>query len=589
MYSLLGKMETESNSDNGIKCLKISCILSFLLIFYALATLTRNPAQGYEVSIYESTNPIILMAIIIGLLNGIICIFYSISYKKSNIWSVGFFEIIFCNILLILLSTLRGYLLANTTDSMGYIGDAIDISINGNFLDNFYPITSILMSVVNQISGISVLEASYILPAFFFTMYMLSIYCLAKSLNSNRNYALAAFISATPIFFCSFPVSIYHMFLAVMTIPLLFYCLQNRFDWRFRLLSGILCLLFPFFHPIVALVLLFYLIIYYLIDIYHLKYLDAGKSVIMLLSLYFVSLAEWYSLQYILVKNIYSIILRIVTSSKDTTAVEAGYYLNTLGFVRSLETFLLMQCDEIIFYILLLIAIYYIVFKKNKLEEYKFIPISLSLITGSLFLLALFFFTRIHTPTRLMNLNFNMVLIPPLVGYLIFRFSQSKEKFRAGIILGLVLISVISSFFTLYESPLISKPNAQLTLSEYNGGKWLIYQKSLEVSAIGLQSVPYRYAEMILGVKAQMARNDLPMYFPEIPNHFGFINTSIFPSKRDIYFIITDFDIIAYTKVWEDLHKFEKGDFLRLNLSRNIDKLYDNGHFITYFVYKATL
>ena len=581
-------METKSTSDNGIKCLKISCILSFLLIFYALATLTRNLAQGYEVSIYESTNPIILMAIIIGLLNGIICVFYNIYYKSNNIWYVGFFEIIFCNVLLLLLSTLRGYLLTNTADSMDYIGDAIDISINGNFSDNFYPITSILMSVENQIAGISVLKASYFLSAFFFTIYMLSIYCLAKSINSNRRYALAAFISATPIFFSNFPVSIYHMFLAVMTIPLLFYCLQNRFDWRFRLLSGILCVLFPFFHPIVAVALFFYLIIYYLIDIYHLRYLDPGKSVIMLLSLYFVSFVEWYSLQYILVKNFYSIIMHIVTSSTDTTAIEAKYYLNTLGFFRGLETFLLMQCDEIIFYILSIIAIYYIVFKKNKLDEYKFIPISLSLIAGSLFLLVLFFFTRIHTPNRLMNLNFNMVLIPPLVGYLIFRFSQSKEKFRAGIILGLVLISVISSFFTLYESPLISRPNEQLTLGDYNGGKWLIYQKSQEVSAIGLQSMPYRYAAMILGAKAQMARNDLPMYFPEIPNHFGFINTSIFPIKKNSYLIITDFDVIAYTKVWEDLHKFEKGDFLRLNLSRNIDKLYDNGHFITYFVNRVT-
>lgn len=588
MDNTIEDKRTISSHKNNNSYLMVSSIISFLLISYALVALLKNLSGGHELSIYHSTNLTFWIAITIGLLNGFFCL-YECIYGKNGMWPIGIIQIIFCNILIILLPKLRGYLLLNRSDVLGYIGQAMDISMYGEFFDNIYPITSILASQINQITGLTLVDVSYCILIVFFMIYNLSIYCLAKTLKADRKFTLATFISSIPIFYSGYLVGMYYMLLAVLTIPIFFYFLQKRLDLRFRLLTAIICMIFPFFHPIIAAILIIFMISIYISSFYS----NCDKrlaDISSLFAFYSTLFMGWFSIQYILIKSANSIILQVWNLSRETStsAVEAQYYLNTLGLIHALHSFLLMQFDEIIFYILSIISIYYIISSKNSFGEYRFIPVVFCFITGNLFLIMMFFFTRMHGPDRLINLNFNMVLTPLFLGYLIYRFCHHKNKLQVKIILILILFSAFTAGISIYPSPIISKQNDQLISSELIGAKWLLSQKDLKTESIGLLSIPYRYAEILLGEKAVLERKkDLPMYFDPFPDHFGFSNdTQILESDKNKYLVITGFDIQAYTEVWKSLHRFMEDDFARLNYSENIDSIYQNGYFLAYYIHK---
>jgi len=130
---------------------------------------------GYETSIYQSTPIIFWIAIASGILNGVYLIICNIYDEERRIWMLGFFEILFCQSLLLSLYSLRGYLYLDRGDAFSYIGMSKDVSIFGSFLYNFYPIVSILGSEISQVTNIPILAISRYLPTFFFIIFQLLI------------------------------------------------------------------------------------------------------------------------------------------------------------------------------------------------------------------------------------------------------------------------------------------------------------------------------------------------------------------------------------------------------------------------------
>ena len=169
------------------KYAKISTTISFLFLSCALLAVAKNPTSGYEISIYSATPLIFWIALILGLLNGVILVFLSFNDKIEKMRIIGMFEIIYCNFLLLTLYALRGYVYIERSDTLSYIGYAKEISNLGYFSsNNFYPIIGILTSQLSQITNQPHLLLSQYLPALFFIFYIFSIYLIKKQALSQH-------------------------------------------------------------------------------------------------------------------------------------------------------------------------------------------------------------------------------------------------------------------------------------------------------------------------------------------------------------------------------------------------------------------
>jgi len=561
-----------------------STTLSFLFLSYALSAIAKAPTTGYEISIYSATPLIFWVTIIIGIFNGISIIVLGLydKIKTTKIIAIGAFEIIFCHFLLLTLYILRGYVYLERADTLSYIGYAKDISMHGYFFSyNYYPIIPILLSQLNQIANISTLALSGYLPALFFAFYILSIYCLSKSLTVGKKFIFSSLIASTPLFFAWFSPTILLMSLATLTLPLFFYCFQRSSDPRFKFFCIILCIIYTFFHPVIAVMIFVYLVVLFVSE--KVRPTSNKKISIALPLISFIFLAVWFTSQYLLLRRIKSILLALLGSSKISTPIaQSLYFYHRLG---TIAPFVLMDCDEMIFYALSLIVIYYILFKYKRALGKNFVPISSCFVIGSLFIIGISISTNIYAPYRIINLNPNMVLTPILVGFLLYLFLVNKKKAKVILVLILILISTVTSILSLYQSPITELPTDQVSVSEVTGMTWLISLKSQKLRTADIKTPVFRYADLIYGYNFKYGRNlsrDLI-----IPNHFGFSNDSIFPIDKSRYLVITAYDIKAYTEVWKNQHIFEKEDFAKINLCRNSNRVYENGEFQTYLVYKS--
>lgn len=566
-------------------------ILWFSLISYVVFNLSIHFARGYEISIYQSTPVIFWASILLGLFVGIfILILYSYG-KIDGLYRLGFIEIIFCNILLISLYGIRGYsAYLGRGDQLTYIGMARDILSSGTIFPkyDFYPIIPILISQMSMFSGISVPNISKYLQCIFILIYLLSGYIFAKSLFNNDNKVIAFFlISSTPLFYAIFSPSIYFMYLSILMIPLFFYLILKNANPGHKILCIIFCFFFTFVHPLTSIFVFIYTLIIFISDRLGLN--NGLKVSFNLLFIFFISIALWFTEQYLLIKSIKTVISELIGhATAPTTAALASSYINKLGVIKSLQSSFLMQFDEIIFYSLAFISIIYILSsKKEDLGNLK--SLCYCFIIGTIFLIFIFFSAQVHNPDRLINMNFNMILAPSLVGYLIYRFTTAGDKVKSVVVIFLILSSIITSILSIYPSPITVRPNDQVSPIEINGMRWLIDKKDINLKTADIITPVTRYADFLYGTKF-VTNNRLDLFRDfSFPDHFGYNDSNnkyiSIPIDKSRYFIVTPFDIGAYAELWENVDRFTKKDFARLNLFGNINKIYDSGIQI-YIIFK---
>lgn len=563
----------------------LSTSFTFLMISLSLIELAKNPVRGYELSIYSSTPIIFWVSVILGLINGFFLTYLGITDKIKGVHILGIFEILFVNSLVLILHALRNYIICMLRgDAATYVGQMKDVGTYGNIGSDFYPLTSLIGSQLHQISDIPVFTLAKYIPAIFYILSVLSVYCLSKSLISDKKYITFAVVAATPLFFAWLSTGTYYMLLSVFTLPLFFYILINLEDWRFRVLIVIFCFTYPFFHPISAIVVLFYTAISYLTQRYSLNHIEKHYVSVTLLTLSSISLIFWFINQKPIIVAFGKIINNLLGRLDETSAVgQAVYSLDKLGFASTLHTLFFLIFDEITFYSLAAIAIYFIVFKRDLLGRKKFALIISCFISGSLLILFLFGFTTAHRPDRFINLNFNMMLAPVLVAYILYL--NHKNRLKTVFLMSLILLATVSTYFSLYQSPLTMRANDYMTLSEYHGANWLISNKNPLIKTVDLANPIERYADFIYGVKFRVLRNDLNRNLL-LPDHFGFTSQfdNQFPIDRDRYLVLSPYDEEAYTNVWKDVGRFQIEDFKKVDDCKNVLEIFENGGFKTYLI-----
>jgi hypothetical protein len=468
-------------------------------------------------------------------------------------------------------------------DNADYVGYAQDVSLYGLIPDyNFYPYGSILISQISQVLNVSVLEVSKFIPSLFILIYMLAIYCWAKSFKQDKNFIIYSIIASIPLFFAWFFATIYYMLIATLILPLLFYTLNKNSDFRYRILVVIFCLLLPFTHPIISLIFLLYLVCMVFEEI-----LSAGKSrrvSLHLIMIFLITSSIWYLAQYSLTKNAITIFEQIentllLRSSGTTTLNVATGYLNELGYLTAIKSFLIMSFDEVVYYILSLLAIFYIL----KSSEKGLKSLSLCFIFGSVFYVFIFISSYAHTPYRLTNLDVNMIFTPLLLGYLMV-FLRKQYK----IILNLIIIlSVITTVASLYQSPITTYPNDHFTAYDISGGKWLLDTKSENIPTTVLLSPLNRYSSLIYGSNYTLSHRASIFSANRFPANSSSYESAVFPANITQYFWITQYEKQAYSTVWKGIGQF-KGNILNsVDSYENVHHIYDNQEISIYLVNPA--
>jgi hypothetical protein len=464
-------------------------------------------------------------------------------------------------------------------DNADYVGYANDVSIYGYIPNyNFYPYTSVLISQISQILNISVLEVSKYIPALFIIVYMLSIYCWAKSFKQDQNFVTYSVIASVPLFFAWFFPTIYYMLISTLILPLLFYILNKNSDSRYRVLVVILCLILPFTHPIISLIFLSYLICMYVEEILSDK---PHKVSLPLIMIFLITSSIWFLGQYALTKNAITILEQIQNtllqrSSDTTTLTVATGYFDKLGYLTAIKSLLTMTFDELMYYTFSLLSIFFIF--KNSEKGLK--PISLCFIFGSIFYIFLFISSQAHTPYRFINLDANMIFTPLLLGYLMV---SLRKRYR--MILSLIIIlSVITAVASLYQSPITTYPNDQFTAYDISGGKWLVDYKNENIPTITLLSPLNRYSSLIYGSKYTSIHKSSVRPWSSFPTDLNSFEIGIFPANFTQYFLITEYEKQAYSTVWKGVGQVNESDLTSVNSCKNVYHIYDNQEFSSYLV-----
>jgi hypothetical protein len=257
------KMKERSNFTKQVngRFFLVSTIISFLTISFALITLGEHPITGYEISIYSSTPWIFWFAVILGILNGIFLFYCNYGYKKLY-WTLGLFQIILCNSMIIALFALRGFFYLERYDSLSYVGYAKDLIMQGFIPQyNFYPMTSILLSSIGQLTNVSILGVLVFFPAAIFALYIISLFAWSKTISGDPKFVTSMMLASLPIFYAWFIPSIYHESLCILLLPFFFFCLHKRKngDRRFKSISSMLMIVLILWHPLVAVAGIIYL------------------------------------------------------------------------------------------------------------------------------------------------------------------------------------------------------------------------------------------------------------------------------------------------------------------------------------------
>jgi len=550
---------------------------SFFIISLALVSLHETPVNGYEISIYQKIPFIVWIAIIFGLINGGFLFFRYYGLEKK-LWAIGLFEILLCNAILISLNFLRGSIYLGKGDSLTYLGYSKDIILNG-FLPqyNFYPSISLLISSTSVITNLTGIELVQLLPAFFLTVYLLSIFVWSKSLSHKRGFIAAMLFASLPLFFATFIPPIIYEALCVLMIPIFLYSLQKSKSKDIRYIS-IICVFFVFFtlgHPLVSLALLLYMIIIFVTE----RFFRLEKKTVTGPLLLFSSVVFfiWIANQAVLVNSITITLNQMISGPSQTALTDFEGFASKLGLLTTVQSILSSTIDDIIFILLSIWAI--ILIWKNAWRTNSITPYFACFIGGTI-LLATLIVTTNQSPSRFVNLNFNMIFTIPLVGFLLYQKQKNGKVTLVRLILFLIVVSLIVSISSIYQDPIQMTPNGTITISETSGVNWFINQKNATIGILTVYTEPSRFADMIYG--HIYSQNHAESFIKKDPgNHF----TSIMSSNKTIensYLIISSYDRDAYTTLWQNVNRYEEKDFQALPLSNMINKNFDNGGFSCY-------
>ncbi|GEM_PF-5360182 len=549
-------------------------ITAFLVLTVAVLAVYASPMRGYEYSVYGSAPVIFWIAIIFCQLTGIL-LFYTYYGTGKRLWTVGIFQILLSNFMLMTLYLYKGFIYLERTDSLSYVGYAKDIMFGGHFpSSNFYPSASIVMAMAGDVLGQGIILMSQIFPAIFFTAYTVGILCWARAICAKPRFVTSMMLASMPIFFAWFIPTFFNQTLCVLLLPLFFFimwkCMTS--DPRYKTLLALLVVFFIVGHPLVAMTVLLFFAVVLFVEMFAKKRKKTFSANMIMYG--FVLLFGWIIVHALLVRDLRNITEQLLGFVDGmSTFSNASQQASQIGLLSSLQSVLVCVADDLVFIILTLVA--GIMILKRGWKTHPLTVLFALFIVGGGFLAVLVLFTFAHNPFRLINLNFIMIFTIPLVGYVIYVLRKANKR-KLGLVASIIVVfCLISSVFTAYQDPNAVFPNASVTRSEITGANWLVTERDLDdFGLFTVQTKPWRYADLIYGAAFKRANDDILANDRTVSFHFkSFLNANT-SSGNSVYLVTTTYEEIAYTVTWAVTDKYNADDFNKLTYLDTVSTVY---------------
>ncbi len=606
------------NEHNPSRLRRGLCLVALIALLAAIMLVVNaHPATSYEVSIYDALPTYFWLLVSIP----IVMPFIIIIIDRESVRDRLALAIMTATALLALLTflslpVLRGYAFFNGGDSLTHLGRVVDIIQTGRIgKTNFYPAIHIWIYATSRVSDTGVISIMMLVPQYYTTIFIISMYSLARSLNSTRSETMMIVaLTILPIYGAEHLYvvpSAEAFFLVPLTISILIRSRARsiRYPVRFAIPLILLLVLFPFLHPETTLFLLVLVAVLAVIGRSirrprRLQLQDAlwggrGLSIPMLIS--GVSFLLWFSATVAFgntIRTVYdSLILNLGQSP-------VAYYSSLLA--RANVT-LIGLLDSIItgygvFLMLVVLAAAVAVRTLIRLASRKSVVTRDLILSGMLAtlipILLIFLFFDLVIGTRPMK--YVLMISTILAGIALTSLLRSKERHSvrpnpnwSRSIAGLLIVACLTSLalVTAYPSPLTREPNYQITHEDWAGMDFFIHYRNDEMTALDIQISPLRFADALLG--ADVEKVNLGYGKSVLPvDHFGYNssgNLGRFYSSNQ-YLIINQMTRDFYPYLYPEfspLWRYTPDDFNGLRSDSTVNLFYSNGELDLYEIIGA--
>jgi len=624
---------------------KLIAILSLLFSTLATEIAFQNPAQGYELSIYDSTPSMVWFSLIISIIGALFIIILPISMDKrisSNLWITGMFILLLNRMILLYIPYIRGYF-SWRADNITHLGLLIDVLVSGFVPSkNPYPITHIFLAMVYIVTDVSRNIIVNYSTGIFSTFYVISIYLLATAILHTKKEQILAVTSVVVVFFS------YNLYLmpngwSQLYLPLFvfifFKSLEKHNTPQYKLLLVLLLIMYPYFHPLSSLYVIFMLIIIGIVNFFIYLYLSNYKYDGEVTS------QKWYSFRGQLFRDsIKSLRTRFIRAS--TLIRHAKYHFSfttvlieiaiLIPWILSLQSFqlnlrmfynsvlsgtrleviegmqntldkinisgmdfaqLLIKSEGANFIFLGLFAVNLLILAKEKhnLQKHKNLLIlsSITIFTGFIYAAYLFGIVPGLHAIAAGRIKSYITLFTPISAGFVFIYLQKKfvvKKVNLFPIICILIILAAStlSIYNLYPSPHVIYPTPSITQMDMQGGKWFISHHNKEILTVDIISPIYRFIDGAVGTNERTVIIGSIYQHKTVPDHFNYTEDTNKLGQSyldDKYMMITMFDTIIYDTVWSMIDRFDSQDFDRLLDDTSVEKLYSNGETEIFFIH----
>jgi hypothetical protein len=572
--------------------LKLICCLCFLLIVVALLLIDRHsPATGYELSIYESLPPLVWISLVAALAGGTgIVVHQAFAGQKCKYWFLGFVILLLVTSIVLMLPVLKGYYFYGSADTMSHVDWSAEVLQVGHFWQgNQYPITHVLIAQLAQTSGASNNAVARSIPALFTLLFMLFSYLLARRVMPQRGPALLA-AASTALFFNYYHVSVYPQTLSIMMLPVLYFLYFKSFGRAspyFRIAFVLVLLLFPFFHPAPAAVL-----VVSLLAAEGAKAAwrarggvapassDNGVEDITFEPSLIASVAflTWISSHAIFYKTIWNTLWWLKGEIQIMPRVaEVEFILQGAGLSVEDQVVLGLKLygDSLVYLLLSGIALLIVAwrFLGHRREVRNLSILSMPfLISGPAWVL-IFATTMSVTIGRLLGSNVMMWATPVFAAFALYEIFAKWKRARVLAVTAILLLASVIGGAAVYHSPYVLQASWHITEQDIHGVRWVISRAADQVQRLD-------YANL-----------DVPFMFVgrvRLPDHFGYHEQQTLGRSlgRDALLLLTERSkmtssdpVLQQLRLSDPKIKLVATDFQRVERDPTVSRLYSSGEF----------
>lgn len=593
----------------------VACIL-FIALAFALLYAHNSPATDYETSIYAAT-PEVWAILIVGVVGGMALIVYQV-YKKgheeSNFWVIGALLILLSSLSIFSLYFIRGYpFYGQYKDTLTHFGYTKYIFQNGVFrYGELYPATHTLVAVISKVSGVDLTMVFNITPLFFYSLYGLFTYSMARVFLSQKGQAIIAVLVGLTFQQIYLIVEFRPYALALAYFPVAFFLIgklmgtRKRFGWQFVLLLLIIVFLMPILHPLAAGILFIALVALPLASkilakrprfsaVPQIGY-GLGWSGPMVLAMWLITWVSSFYWWELLINNIYTIATEGPAGQVNVLR-EQILFAQGFGYSATLE-FLKLYGGAVVLLILAAIAFFIIRHRAAGEEKLSLLLLWYGPLAFMFLLMAADLFGGlILGAERFVYMALVVSTLP--VGYLLyeltarFRSAENRLVGGAGVILVVALLGGLSIHGILkqYDSPYSLGVNSQVTHMQMAGMSWLWEHKDKDTGMLSWMMVPARWIDLQLTMEDREQRWDIELLYENWydyarpPYHFGYQQGGMLGEHYDteMYLVLEKRDRVQYTEVFSEKVaelRFTQADYDRLELDPSVDKIYTNGEMV---------